>query len=136
MLSEKRWQGPTVLLLGILVLLSLTGGVLLALILTHLPNLRLSPNGRALTTLVATVLGFQGAAIVWVHFFLKKHEISWGEGFGFAQRNYGQCVIIVLLALPVVLTGMVVLGKASEWVLLELHGQLQWKWLKPQSQSA
>ena len=124
------------LLLGILVLLSLTGGILLALIITHLPNVRLTPNDKALVTLVATVLGFQGAAIVWVHFFLRKHEISWGEGFGFAHRNFGQCVIIVLLALPVVLAGVVVLGKASEWVLLELHGHLRWEWLKPQSQSA
>src|SRR6185503_20258288 len=97
----KRWQSMTVLLLGVLVLLSLIGGVLAAGIVNHFAKSRLTHNNATLLTLVISVLGFQGAALVWVHFFLRRHAVTWGEGFGFSRHNYFQCVFAALIALPV-----------------------------------
>jgi hypothetical protein len=118
-----------VLFLGILVLLSLTGGILLAGTIGNIPNARFSPNGLTLIKLLCVVLGFQGAAIVWVHFFLRKHGITWGEGFGFARRNYGQCIVTALALLPLAIAGQLFFGKLSESFLLWLHGHLHWAWL-------
>ncbi len=126
----------TVLFLGVLVLLSLIAGLLLAGIITNLPNVRFTPNGLTLTKLACAVLGFQGAAILWVHFFLRKNGITWGEGFGFARRNYGQCIITALTCLPLAIGGQVFFGKISESFLLWLHGRLHWAWLKPSMQQS
>ena len=123
-------------MLGVLVLLSLFGGVLVAGIVDQLARPYLTYSNSALLTLIITVLGFQGAALLWVHFFLRKHQVSWGEGFGFARKNHGQCVAAALIALPVVLGGMIVLGIFSDWVLRALHEQLHWGWLKPEPQAA
>lgn len=134
MLSDKRWQGLMVLFLGVLVLLSLIGGILLAGIIGNIPNARFTPNGLTLTKLLCAVLGFQGAAIVWVHFFLRQQGITWGEGFGFARRNYGHCILTALALLPLAIAGQLFFGKLSESFLLWLHGHLHWAWLKPSMQ--
>ena len=136
MLLDKRWQPIMVLLLGVLILLSLTGGILLAAIAARLTRAHLAPNSAALLTLVITVLGFHGAALIWVHQFLKLHEVTWGEAFGFARKNYGECALIAALTLPVALGGMVLLGNLSDRVLRSLYEYWHWKWLKPGVQSA
>jgi membrane protease YdiL (CAAX protease family) len=136
MLSEKRWQGMTVLYLAVLVMLSLIAGMLLAGIIAHIPNVRFTPTGLTLTKLVCAVAGFQGAAIVWVHFFLRKNGVTWGEGFGFDRRNYGQCIGLAFAFLPVAIGGQLLFGKLSESFLLWLHSVLHWEWLKPAKQQA
>jgi membrane protease YdiL (CAAX protease family) len=136
MLSEKRWQPIQVLMLGVLVLLSLVGGAILASIINQLAKPYLTYNSSALLTLVITVLGFQGAALVWVHLFLRQHEVTWGEAFGFARRNHLQCLLTAALALPLVLAGMLMLGGLSDMALRWLHEQLHWGWLKPEPQAA
>ena len=125
-----------VLLLGVVVLLTLIGGALAASMLNHLMAPYLTSNGSALLTLFITVLGFQGAALVWVHFFLRAQLITWSEAFGFARRNHGKCVRAALIALPVVLVGVLLLSNASDWALRYLHGQLSWRWLEPEMQQA
>lgn len=136
MLSEKRWESMQVLMLGMLVLLSLIGGGLLAGMVNQLAKPYLTTNNAALVTLVISVLAFQGAALIWVHFFLRKHEVGWGEAFGFSRHNYFQCVFAAVMALPLALGGMLALGFFSDWALRSLHEQLHWKWLKPELQPA
>ena len=134
MLSEKQWQPMMVFLLGVEVLLSLMGGVLGAAMVNQLAAPYLSANGLALLTLCITILGFQGAALVWVHFFLRAQHITWGEGFGFGRRNYGKCIRAALFTLPIVLACILVLGNASDWGLRALHERLHWNWLEPEMQ--
>jgi membrane protease YdiL (CAAX protease family) len=136
MLSEKQWQPWQVLMLGVLVLLSLIGGVLTAAIVIQLAKPYLTSNNASLVTLIITVLGFHGAALVWVHFFLRRHGVTWGEAFGFARGNHWQALAVALIALPIVLIGVFVLGNASEWVLRYLFEKLHWAWLKPEPQPA
>ena len=125
-----------VLVLGVLVLLSLIAGVLLAAIVNQLARPHLTQNGSALLTLVITVLGFQGTALIWVHFFLMKHDVTWGEAFGFSRRNYLQCLATAAAALPIALAGMFLLGLVSDTALRAAYERVHWRWLEPEMQPA
>lgn len=135
MLSEKQWQPIQVILLGGLVLLSLSGGVILSMIVNHLGKPYLTTHGLSLLMLVIMVLAFQGGAIVWVHFFLKNQSITWSEAFGFQRGNILQCAVWTLLALIVVFAGVAMLGNASQVLFTWLHEKLNWNWLKPELQA-
>jgi len=126
MLLEKRWQPIS---------LTWAGAILLSAIIGILAKGRISSNTTALVMLVVGVIGFQGLALVWVHWFLKLHGVTWGQAFGFSRHNYGRCILIVLIALPLVLLAVFALSRVSELTLEHLHAALHWKWLKPQSQA-
>jgi uncharacterized protein len=135
MLSEKHWQPIQVILLGCLVFLSLSGGVILALIVNHFGEPHLTAPNLSLLMLVIMVLAFQGGAIVWVHFFLKNQAITWREAFGFGRGNVLECVVWALFGLIVVFAGVAVLGNVSQSLFGWLHEQLRWDWLKPELQA-
>jgi membrane protease YdiL (CAAX protease family) len=135
MLSEKHWQPIQVVLLGCLVLLSISGGIILSLIANHLGKSHLTANGLSLLMIVIMVLAFQGGAIVWVHFFLKNQAITWREAFGFGRGNVLECVLWTLIALIAVFASVAALGTASHVSLTWLHEKLQWSWLKPELQA-
>lgn len=44
------------------------------------------------------VLVFQGAALVWVHLFVREHEVSWREAFGLNQRLLQALLLGVMAA--------------------------------------
>jgi membrane protease YdiL (CAAX protease family) len=135
MLSEKRWEPTLVLMLGALIALSFAGAMLTAGIVHALAKPHLSLDNLALVTLIIMVLGFQGGVPIWVHFFLKRHHVTWGEAFGFARGNTARCIMLAVIALPFVWAGTLGLSKGSELGLNALHEWLQWKWLKPELQS-
>ena len=135
MLSEKQWQPVQVVLLGCLVFLSLSGGVILALIVNHFGKPHLTAHSLSLLMLVIMVIAFQGGAIIWVHFFLKNQAITWSEAFGLRRESIGKCVLWALLGLIVVFVGVAVLGTASHRLFSWLHEQLHWAWLKPELQA-
>jgi len=134
MWPEKKWEPAQLLMLGMLVFLSFAGAVLASAIVYRLTKGHLSIHGSTLVTAIIGVLGFQGAAVVWVHFFLKQHGMTWGEAFGFARGNHAQCLGAALVALPVVWVTTLGLSKMSELILNRLHAQMQWDWLKPELQ--
>ena len=124
------------LMLGVLVMLSLCGGVLLAAVVAQLLKPYVSHSNASLMTLLITALAFQGASIAWVHFFLLKHEVTWGEAFGFSRGNAGRCIIVAVASLPVVLAGVVAFSSMSQHVLQLLAEYWQVDWLKPKAQTA
>jgi membrane protease YdiL (CAAX protease family) len=136
MLSEKKWEPVQVLMLGALVMLSLCGGVLLAAVANQLAKPYVTHSHASLMTLLITAIGFQGAAFMWVHFFLLKHEVTWGEAFGFARGNAGRCIIVAVGSMPVVLAGVLALSLMSQHVLQVLAEYWQVNWLKPKPQNA
>jgi membrane protease YdiL (CAAX protease family) len=135
MVEGKQWQPIQVLILGALVLLSFCGAVLAAEIATRLAGPHLTVNSLTLARMVISVLGFQGIALLWVHFFLKAHQTTWSEAFGSGRHNYLQCVVAVLVTFPFVLAIVFALGAGSEWLLRQLYQQLHWPWLEPAPQS-
>ena len=121
---------------GALILLSMCAGVLLAGIITHLLGEGLSAAQQTLVMVACSMLGFQGATVLWTHVLLNQNETTWNEAFGLNRMKVLPCAGLALLALPVLMLGVLALGKASEWGLLELHGWLHWRWLKPAVQPA
>lgn len=136
MLLEKKWQLRQVLILGALVMLSLCGGILLSAMVGQFTKPHLSADYATLVTLVIGFMSFQGTALIWVHFFLKAHGTTWGEGFGFSRGNSLGAIKAAIIALPIVLVGVFALGAVSDWGLQRLHQQLHWAWLKPEPQVA
>jgi membrane protease YdiL (CAAX protease family) len=134
--EEKRWQPRLVLMLGALVMLGMAGGIIAAMFATTFLRGRIDPTTSQMITLVLAVAGFQGLALVWVNEFLKQHQVSWGEGFGFNRGNTAHAVTAALLALPVALLGQIILGGASQWLLTKLAELTGWEALRPQLQSA
>ncbi len=133
MFLERPWNLAAVLRLGAAVLLTWAAGTLLAaLVLQFMPR----GHGDTATLLVMgiSMLSFQGAAMVWVGIFLREHGTTWGEAFGLARRNYGQCAIIVLVLMPLVILGVLLLAKGSEMALGWAYKQTHWLFLKPEPQ--
>ena len=136
MLTEKKWEPTQVLMLGVLVMLSLCGGVLLAAVAGQLAKPYLTYSNASLMTLIITALGFQGASIAWVHFFLLRHQVTWGEAFGFARGNAIRCIMVAVVSLPVVLAGVLALSAMSQHILQLLAEYWHVDWLKPKAQNA
>lgn len=122
------WDRRSVVLLGLLILLTLFAGVLLAAIIARWPSLRLNPVELAFVTLFCTTAGFQGGTFVWMHLFLRRNRLNWSEAFGFDRRNYGACIASAIIALPIVLAGVFLLGHASTWIMLSLRDLTAWQW--------
>jgi membrane protease YdiL (CAAX protease family) len=80
------------------------------------------------------VLGFQGAALVWVHLFVREHKVSWREAFGFNQHLLQALLVGVIAAclfMPVGRLLQMASASAIEWV-----GKRTRLGLKPEPQQA
>ena len=84
MLSAKPWKPEAVLCLGLGVFIcAVLGGVLAAV-----TRLLLGPGSdHVLARILSGVIGFQGAALVLIAFFLRTHHIGWADAFGFRNRG-------------------------------------------------
>jgi membrane protease YdiL (CAAX protease family) len=133
-ISEKRWDTLSVLMLGAMVFSSFVMALGFSILAQSVAKPRLEPHELTLLSVVISLLCIQGMAVLWVHIFLKQNSLTWGEAFGFAQNNYSRCIVIVLLALALTLFAMVVLATVSTTLLDALYGWLQWEWLRPQAQ--
>ena len=77
-------------------------------------------------TVLITVLAFQGAALVLVHFFLREHHTNWAAGFGFDNNTghallLGACVGIIVL--PVIWVILILSSLALESLNFHTHEQ-------------
>ena len=106
MLSEKPWRAEAVLMLGGGVTACLCTGVLLAGLLQH-SGLAGFQTPESLGNLLLATLSFQGAAWVFIFFFLKQHEVGWVDAFGFRNVNLKKslrlAVVVLAVLLPVAL---------------------------------
>ena len=135
MISDKRWDAQSVLVLGAMVMMSFGLAIGLSMLVGPLLGSRLPPNEAMLLTVVISLVCVQGAAVIWVHLFLRLNSQTWGEAFGITQRNYRQCVMLALLSLVVALFGMGVLGHLTATLLEFAADRTGWDWLKPQQQA-
>jgi membrane protease YdiL (CAAX protease family) len=81
--------------------------------------------GKSEKDFVGFVIGavcFQGAAIAWIYFFLRRHGMGWREAFGlsFAGPDLQRALLAGGLAVLVVLPAAFLLGKAAEVLLMRL----------------
>lgn len=120
MLSEKPWKPEWVLRLYAGVICCLMAGmVLVGIVGKLLPGE--NNTHRDFVSFMISAACFQGAALVLVHFFVRRHETTWQEAFGFrlagAKRVVGMAVLAIALVLPVV----ILLGMSWE-ILLKYVG--------------
>jgi membrane protease YdiL (CAAX protease family) len=124
-----------VLLLGALVFLSISMGVLSAQVAVQIFGDNLTPNGAMIVRLVLGVLGSHAMALVWVHFFLRQHQLTWREAFGVAPERIVSAATVALAVLPAIIGGVLLLSLGSQWLLTRLHELAQWSWMKVEPQS-
>jgi len=119
MLSEKPWKPEAVLRLGLGIFVSLCAGMLSLGVLQML----WSNLGKTETNFATFLIGMtfcQGAALVWIHFFLRSHWVGWREAFGFSEGSRKRALAHGALAMLVVLPAAGLLGKAAELALTRL----------------
>jgi membrane protease YdiL (CAAX protease family) len=87
-------------------------------------SVRLHPNLAALehsaVEVLIAVLGFQGAALVLVHWFLREYGSGWGEAFGFSLQGSRALLLGTVFALLFLPIGWA-LQSASSKVLEHFH---------------
>lgn len=88
-----------------LVLLCVSGSVLLTLILGGLLRDKLSRPDLQFTGQVVGLVCGQGLGLVWIWRFLREHQVTWSEAFGFWRaplRSSGLAFATMLVALPMI----------------------------------
>jgi membrane protease YdiL (CAAX protease family) len=119
-LSEKPWKLESLLWLGMGLLLSMAVGNAAAALLRH-------GDEESFAALVVGTLSFQGALLVLVGVFLRSHQMSWNEAFGFGAPHSDRAVwlafLVTLLALPVTWTLQILSALVMTWVHLDLVTQ-------------
>jgi membrane protease YdiL (CAAX protease family) len=123
----RPWQLEKAVRQMVFLLVFFYAGVLLgALALRHA-----SPVVPSVRQMVIAALSFQGAALVFVHLFLRQHQMSWQESFGFAnqwQQAIMLGIIVACFFLP--------LGWGLQWVSGKLIVMVPRLHLKPEEQQA
>jgi membrane protease YdiL (CAAX protease family) len=99
--------------LVVLVIFFYVGFFLAALVGKHAGTTAVSPRH-----MLVGVLGFQGAALIWVGLFVREHNVSWRDAFGFNQhlaRALLLGVIAACLFMPVGRFLQIASTSAIEW---------------------
>jgi membrane protease YdiL (CAAX protease family) len=137
-ISEPRWTTASVLQLAAMVMMSFGLAIgcsnLVALAGPMLGG-RLSPEHLILIGVVVSLFCVQGLAVLWIHLFLRMNGQTWGEAFGLARRNYGQCATLTALALVLALLTMGLTSLLSMHALEFAAERTGWAWLKPEPQA-
>jgi membrane protease YdiL (CAAX protease family) len=133
-ISDKRWDSLSVIVLALLIMVSLILAMVLSYSTSQLLAGRVGPQEMMLISMAISLICVQGLALVWVHVFLRWNELSWGEAFGLSQHNYRQCVVLALLALVLAFIGMAIFGTLSSTALELAADRTGWQWLKPEPQ--
>lgn len=120
MVSQKPWRPDAVLLLAAGLLLSACLGSSIKILLDSL----LPKQSFATQSFYGFILGalsFQGAGVVFIHFFLKLHGFTWKEFLGTKyptwKKSIGLAVGAAALATPLILF----LNQLSAWIIKLFH---------------
>ncbi len=122
MLSEKGWRPEAVLSLIAGLFASIFAGGLLIRV-TFLIAGSLNDEQQKVVSLVIGTISVQGGAFLLLAWFLRQHQVTWSQAFGFRAPRPVRALILsaltALVALPIALG----LGQLSEIVMNFLHMQ-------------
>ena len=117
MLAEKSWKPEAVIRLLLSVFLCMVGSTLALAAATRFTGSAFEDSPwRA----VIATLGFQGAALLFVHFFLHEHETNWSQAFGFTDRWKRAVLVGALAAMFFLPVGLGLQSLIVDW--MEGHG--------------
>ena len=89
------------------------------------------PAGISVEQMPIATLSFQGATILLIGSFLRQHQVSWAEGFGFSNRA-PHSVLLGVIALGLILP----LLFGLQWATVELMQRIPHFPIKPVEQQA
>lgn len=125
MLLEKPWRPDLVLRLFMALFFSMLLGVLI--VSGYQSLMGDSGKGGDFLVFVVGVFSFHGIAFVLVDVFLRQHNISWGEAFGFTQPRLGRAVYLAvvfgIVILPIAWSLMRVSVLVLEWAGVTVEPQ-------------
>jgi len=124
MLSAKPWKLDAILCLALSVVVSVSAGGVLLSVMQH-------SSVAPVRQMVIATLSFQGAALFFVHLFLRQHQMTWRESFGFAHQWPQAIMLGIIVAcffLPV--------GWGLQWLSGKLIVMVPRLHLKPEEQQA
>lgn len=113
MLSEKPWKPLLVVRLLAGLFFSMLLGVL---IVTGYQDKDAPQHQNDLFIFVVGVFSFHGVGLVLVDVFLRLHQISWSEAFGFKDSRLGRTLLLGILVAIVMLP--------ISWSLMELSSKI------------
>jgi membrane protease YdiL (CAAX protease family) len=90
-----------------------------------------SPVVPSVRQMVIAALSFQGTALVFVHLFVRQHQMTWRESFGFANQ-WPQAIMLGIIVACFFLP----LGWGLQWVSSKLIVMVPRLHLKPEEQQA
>ncbi len=101
-LLNRPWRLETLERQLIAVLICFSIGLFTGALVGRFSGVR--PDSASTGRMVIATLSFQGAALIFIARFLHEHQVSWTEGFGFAndyRRAMLMGVVVSLLFLPI-----------------------------------
>ena len=121
MLSEKPWRPDQVLQL----LVRLFASMLIGMVLVSWVNSGqwLGATEQRVLAMTIGTLSFHGMALLLTHYFLREHDITWEEAFGFSAPPIGRTLGLALLVAIAVLPIAWSLGQVSAKLMNALHIQ-------------
>jgi len=127
MLSRKPWKLEQVAwLLSAFVAAQLLGILVVQGYSSALSKEEVKQPINVLVMLAGT-LTYQGVTLVMVGVFLRLHQVTWSEAFGFTTRRIARTLVLAVLATAIVLPIAMALGEVSRIVLegVGKHVELQ-----------
>lgn len=120
MLSEKPWKPELVVRLLVGLFASMCLGVLIVEGYAGIAEEAGKPRNNLFVFVVGT-FSFHGVGLVLIDVFLRVHNVSWSEAFGFREPRQTRAVLLALVVAVIVLPISISLHKVSAVVLQKLH---------------
>ncbi len=81
----------------------------------HLPSGDAQPP-QTTPRIVAAILSVQGAALIWIHRFIREHQITWAEAFGL-KNNWTRALLLGATVAVVIVPTTQGIMSGTVWIL-------------------
>lgn len=89
------------------------------------------PSGPSVSQMIIAALSLQGAALVFIPYFLREQQLTWKESFGLGNNLKRALMLGVILACVFLPMGM-----GLQWLSAQVMVHLPWFELKPRQQES
>lgn len=119
---ERPWKLDAVLMLCAGLMISLSLGTFASIALKAAMSDQPDAQQKFASFLLSTA-SFQLVGLILTHYFLKVHEVPWGEFFGLSDRQPGRAIRIAIAVTVIALPLTLGLNSLSEFTLTKIQGK-------------